>query len=173
MTVFIGLLRAVNVGGTGKLTMADLKALCLKVGFEDVATYIQSGNVVFSSQLGAAQAAALLNTTLETHMGKAPGVFLRTHDELSALLAVCPFSKQPGNKVSVVFFDEAFDPALLETMTAPAGEQAAVIGREVHIHYPDGMGRSKLKLSGLSSGTARNLNTLRKLETMAGALVAG
>lgn len=173
MTVFIGLLRAVNVGGTGKLAMADLKALCLEAGFSDVSTYIQSGNVVFSTMLGVHEAASLLNETLEAHMGKAPGVFLRTHAEVSAVLAACPFAEKPGNKVSIFFFDEAFDPAVLDTMIAPAGEQAAIIGREVHVFYPDGMGRSKLKLAGLSKGTARNLNTLRKLKAMAGALLAG
>ncbi|MBB4121240.1 DUF1697 domain-containing protein [Martelella radicis] len=173
MTVFIGLLRAVNVGGTGKLAMADLKALCLEAGFSDVSTYIQSGNVVFSTTLGENEAANLLDETLAAHMGKAPGVFLRTHVELAALLSACPFADKPGNKVSVFFFEKPFDPTALATMTAPAGEEAAVIGREVHVHYPEGMGRSKLKLAGLSKGTARNLNTLRKLEAMAGALLAG
>ena len=173
MTVFIGLLRAVNVGGSGKLAMADLKAICVEAGFGEVATFIQSGNVVFSTTLDERQAESLLNASLAKHMGTAPGVFLLTPQRLAGLLDACPFAEKPGNRVIVSFFKEAFDPDALDAMSAPDSEQAAIIDGTVHLYYPKGIGRSKLKLSGLAKGTARNLNTLHKLKTMAEALVAG
>ena len=69
-TTYIALLRAVNVSGTGKLPMADLKALCMAAGLLNVRTYIASGNVVFESKLSAAKVKAVLVSNLKTCMGK-------------------------------------------------------------------------------------------------------
>ena len=86
MGVFVGLLRAVNVGGTGKIAMSDLRGLCEDAGFDDVVTYIQSGNVVFRSKLGVAKAQQKLEQALAAKMGKAVGVHLRTPAELAAIV---------------------------------------------------------------------------------------
>ena len=115
MTAFIALLRAVNVGGTGKLAMADLKALCEAAGFENPRTYIQSGNVVFASRLGEAKVKATLEAALAKHMGKPVGVLVRSAKEMEAVLSANPFPKAPGNRVIVTFLDE---PATKAALTA-------------------------------------------------------
>ena len=90
MMAYVALLRAVNVGGTGKLSMAELERMCVRAGFEDVRTYIASGNVVLRSARGGAhdekQVKALLEKELARHAGKPVGV-LHVHDVLSAGVA--------------------------------------------------------------------------------------
>jgi uncharacterized protein (DUF1697 family) len=84
MPSYIALLRAVNVGGTGKLPMAELKAMCMAEGFGDVQTYIASGNVVFTSKLAAAEVKAALEKRLQDYAGRPVGVVVRTADEMAA-----------------------------------------------------------------------------------------
>src|SRR5207245_463258 len=81
MAVFVALLRAVNVGGTGKLPMSDLKQMCEAAGFRKVRTYIASGNVLFESGNTAAEVKAALETALQTYAGKPVGVLVRTAAE--------------------------------------------------------------------------------------------
>ena len=87
MAVFIALLRAVNVGGTGKLPMDDLKAMCKRAGFRAVRTYIASGNVVFESEQSESQVKAALEKKLSAYAGKPVGVLVRTSTELAEVLA--------------------------------------------------------------------------------------
>lgn len=163
MGVFVGLLRAVNVGGTGKLAMSDLRGLCEDAGFEDVVTYIQSGNVVFRSKLGVAKAQQKLEQALAAKMGKAVGVHLRTPAELAAIVKRNPFPRVEPNRVLVLFLDRAPGKGALADIVIPAREEVELFGREVFVHYPDGMGRSKLKIPFAKTATGRNLNTVRKL----------
>ncbi|NLS19755.1 DUF1697 domain-containing protein [Rhizobium sp. P40RR-XXII] len=167
MTVFVALLRAVNVGGTGMLSMADLKALCEEIGFKDVKTYIQSGNVVFRTEEGEATAQTLLEGALANKMGKSPGVILRSREALERVAENSPFPHAKPNYLLVNFLRDAAPEDALTKLVAPGGEEVHVAGREVYVHYPDGSGRSKLKLPALKAGTARNLNTVRKLAEMA------
>jgi len=167
MTVFVALLRAVNVGGTGKLPMAELRALAEKEGFTDAATYIQSGNLVFRSTLSRADVQARLETALSRYFGKPQTVLLRTADELEDLCARSPFPDAAPNRILITFLSEPAPAGALEDMVAPDGEQAEILGSEIAVHYPNGQGRSKLKLPALKPGTVRNLNTVRKLLEMA------
>ncbi|WJS03190.1 DUF1697 domain-containing protein [Roseibium aggregatum] len=167
MTVFVALLRAVNVGGTGKLPMANLRSMAEDIGLEAVATYIQSGNLVFKTNLKAEDVLCRLTEALTAYFGKTPGVMLRTIPELETLCAQMPFPDAPPNRVLVTFLPEAAPSDALEAMVAPDGEEAVVLGREIVVRYPDGSGSSKLKFPALKPGTARNLNTVRKLLEMA------
>ncbi|MCK7614317.1 DUF1697 domain-containing protein [Roseibium sediminicola] len=167
MAVFVALLRAVNVGGTGKLPMADLRAMAEALGFDNIATYIQSGNLVFTSDLAAEEVLAGLDDALTAHFGKSPGIMLRALDELEALYARMPFQDAQPSQVLVTFLQEETAPDALEHMVAADGEEAVVLGSEIVVHYPNGQGRSKLKLPALKPGTARNLNTVRKLLELA------
>jgi uncharacterized protein (DUF1697 family) len=170
MPVYAALLRAVNVGGTGKLPMSDLRKLCSKAGFAGVTTYIQSGNVVFSSRLGAARVQRLLEEALAETMGKPVGVHLRSPEELASILARNPFPGVAGNRV-IVFFLESPPPSdALAGLAIPGNEEVRLSGREVFVHYPDGMGQSKLKLPIAKTATARNLNTVEKLLELSRAL---
>ena len=83
MTSYVALLRAVNVGGTGKLPMSDLKSMCEKAGFARVRTYIASGNVVFGSDLTEAGVKATLEAALAAYAGKPVGVLVRTAAEMA------------------------------------------------------------------------------------------
>src|ERR1700688_4660786 len=92
MTTYIALLRAVNVGGTGKLPMADLKALCAELRFSRIETYIASGNLVFDSDRSPAKVQAELEKRLLAYAAKAIGVFVRTAAEMRTILKRNPFS---------------------------------------------------------------------------------
>ena len=163
MAVFIALLRAVNVGGTGTLAMSDLRELCEQAGFRNVATYIQSGNVVFTSSLTAGKAKQTLEAALHKKMGRPVGVLLRTPQEIDAIIKRNPFTHAAPNRLLVLFLDSAVPKNALASLVIPGREEVEASGREVFIHYPDGMGRSRLKIPFADRATGRNLNTLRKL----------
>ncbi|PZM17137.1 DUF1697 domain-containing protein [Rhizobium tubonense] len=167
MPVYVALLRAVNVGGTGALPMAELKQLCEELGFAGVKTYIQSGNVLFRSDGAEARVRKLLEDALAKRMGKPPGVLLRSAVELQAVADGSPFPHAKPNYLLVTFLAEPPPEDALDKLSAPDGEEVSIAGREIYIHFPNGSGRSKLKLPALKAGTARNLNTVRKLAEMA------
>ncbi|MFC4763915.1 DUF1697 domain-containing protein [Dyella koreensis] len=169
MTIYIALLRAVNVGGTGKLPMAELKAMCEEVGFEEVRTYIASGNVVFRSRKSAAQLKAALEKRLALYAGKPVGVAIRTAAEMAEVGKANPFPEAPGNRTVAIFLDEPPPADTLKTVTHQNGEKIRLGKREVYVYYGDGMADSKLKIGAAKNGTARNMNTVLKLAEMAAA----
>lgn len=172
-TAYAALLRAVNVGGTGKLAMTDLARLCEKAGFCDVKTYIQSGNVVFTCGGREPAVKKALEQALAKHIGKPVAVMIRTAGELEATIAANPFPKAEPNRLLITFFDEALPKGAVDGIEGPDGERLAIRGRELFIHYPNGMGASKLKApAALKVGTGRNLNTVNKLAAMLRALEA-
>ena len=167
MTAFAALLRAVNVGGTGKLPMRDLVTMCERVGFSSPRTYIASGNVVFSSDAKEADVKAKLEEALQAYADKPVAVLVRTLDELSAILADNPFPGASPNKVMVLFLDDAPSARDIDAVSALKNETLHLGKREIYIHYPDGMGRSTLKVPAAAHGTARNMNTVAKITAMA------
>lgn len=169
MTTLIALLRAVNVGGTGKLPMADLRSMAEKVGFTEVRTYIQSGNLIFLTQEAPSAAKSLLEETLEAYAGKPVGVILRTAKELQHILEVNPFADAERSKVGVLFLDSPPSQNTIETAKGQVDEEIELGQSEIFIHYPSGMGRSKLRLMAMSNGTMRNINTVDKLAKIAAA----
>jgi uncharacterized protein (DUF1697 family) len=170
MTAYVALLRAVNVGGTGKLPMAELKALCEAAGLEAVKTYIASGNVVFWSDQSAKAVKAVLEEKLEAYAGKPGGVLVRTAAEMARVLSDNPFADKAPNKTVAIFLDTPPTADAIESVTGKAGEELKLGTREIYVYYPDGMGTSKLKIPAARAGTARNMNTVAKLCEMAAAL---
>jgi uncharacterized protein (DUF1697 family) len=170
MKVFVALLRAINVGGTGKLAMSELRQLCEEAGFKDCRTYIQSGNAVFRSPLSEPSVKAKLEKSLATVLGKPFAALVRTRSELQAIIQTNPFKSAEANRVLVVFMDEPLPRDALKGLQVPGREQVRLEGRELFVHYPDGMGRSKLKLPFAQMGTGRNLNTVVKLAALAAEL---
>jgi uncharacterized protein (DUF1697 family) len=170
MTAYVALLRAVNVGGTGKLPMTELKALCEAAGFGKVRTYIASGNVVFDSKLAEAKVKAALEASLAKYAGKPVGVMVRTATEMAAVLAANPFPKAAPNRVVAIFLDAAPPADTLKNVSGLNGEEIAMGAREIYVHYGDGMADSKLKIAAAKAGTARNINTVGKLAEMAAQL---
>ena len=167
MPIYIALLRAVNVGGTGKLSMPALKSMCLEAGFRDVETYIASGNAVFHANASASKVKTELEAKLLAYAGKPVGVHVRTADEMKAILDRNPFSKHPTNFTVAIFLDERPPSDALNHATGKADEEMHLGEREIYVHYGAGMGRSKLKIPAAKYGTARNMNTVAKLVAMA------
>lgn len=167
MPTHIALLRAVNVVGTGMLLMADLRTLCAKAGFTDVRTYIQSGNVVFASPLSAAAAKGKLEKAVAAKLGKHCRVLLRSADELERVIDSNPFPEAAANQLLVLFLDDAPPKTAIADWKIPGRERLALHGRELYVHFPEGQGKSKLKVPFADVGTGRNLNTVRKLIDLA------
>ncbi|QIG95996.1 DUF1697 domain-containing protein [Bradyrhizobium sp. 6(2017)] len=163
MPRYVALLRAVNVGGTGKLPMTELKAMCVDAGFADVQTYIASGNVVFSSKLAAAKVKAAPEKRLHAYAGKPVGVVVRSADEIAAVLQANPFPNEPPNHTVAIFLDEPPARNALKDVKGQQDEQIRLGKREIYVTYGSGMGRSKLKIPAAVQGTARNINTIAKL----------
>ena len=167
MTNYIALLRAVNVGGTGKLPMTELAAMCERCGFAKVKTYIASGNVVFQSAKSESQVKKLLEAALAEYAGKPVGVMVRTAAEMAAVLAANPFPERANNLTHAFFLDAAPPADTLEKVTNRNSEEIRLGTREIYVFYPDGAGQSKLKIPAAKTGTARNMNTVAKLADMA------
>jgi uncharacterized protein (DUF1697 family) len=167
MTRFIALLRAVNVGGTGLLPMKELAALCAGLGHEDVRTYIASGNVLFRSVLPEADVRTGLERALAGRMRKPVDVMVRTTAEMQAVLEANPFPAADPKRVVVAFLNEPAPADFLGRIKNVAGEEVRILGREIHLHYRDGIARSKLKLPSSPASTGRNLNTVARLAELA------
>ena len=164
----IALLRAVNVGGTGKLKMADLRASLGAAGYRNVRTYIQSGNVVIDGPVPPAE----LQDHLAQRHGLKTAVICLLPSELDAMIAQIPWSGAENLIALALFCDPSAQPDL-DTARAVAarGEAIHPLPRALAIHYPNGQANSRLA-SGLERHlgicvTVRNLRTARKLLQLA------
>src|SRR4051794_22851538 len=170
MNAYVALLRAVNVGGTGKLPMSDLKGLCERAGFLRVRTYIASGNVVFVSREPEARVKAALEAALAGYAGKPVGVLVRTAAEMAAVVAANPFPDASPSRTVAILLDEPPPRDAAERATGRAGEVIRLGRRVIYVLYGDGMGRSRLKIPAAGAATARNINTITRLAEMAAEL---
>jgi uncharacterized protein (DUF1697 family) len=175
MTVMVVLVRGINVGGRSKLAMADLREIAEGCGFEQVRTYIQSGNLVCTaSQRSSGAVAATLEKALAESTELRPKVMARTRDELAAAIDDNPFLQRGEDPAHLhVTFLGSGEKASLGSldMSAYAPEEAAVVGAQLYLFLPTGLGRSKLagdlaRLEG-PPGTTRNWRTTTKLLAMA------
>jgi uncharacterized protein (DUF1697 family) len=166
MAQYVALLRAVNVGGTGKLPMTDLKAMCEAVGFAQVQTYIASGNVVFESKASEAKVKAALEKRLHAYAGAPIGVIVRTATEMAAVLEANPFPKASPSQAVTIFLDTSPPADALDHAVGVHDEIMHLGKREIFVHFPGGQGRSKLRIPAAKAGTARNMNTVAKLAEM-------
>ena len=167
MSAWAALLRAVNVGGTGKLPMAELKALCEALGLAQAQTYIASGNVVFASDLAEAELKAMIEAALEAKYGKRIEVLVRSGADMARVVQANPWPDRPGNRVVAIFCDGELT---LDGITGQGGERIELGQREVFVDYPDGMADTRLRIPAAKLGTARNMNTVTKLAAMAAEL---
>lgn len=170
MTGYVALLRAVNVGGTGKLPIVTLAQMCVTAGFERVKTYIASGNVVFQSGGSEDEARSALEDQLHAYAGKNVGVIVRTAVEIADTLARNPFVDSPGNRVMALFVDGALPVDPNDGVTGIKTEKVRLGKRELFVLYPDGMANTRLRIPSEKHGTARNMNTVAKLAEMAAAV---
>jgi len=167
MAKYVALLRAVNVGGTGKLPMAKLQAMCIDAGFTGVKTYIASGNVVFASPAKPARVKAELEARLLAYAKKPVGVIVRTAAEMRQALEANPFPSSAPNRTIAIFLDEPPPSDALAHASGLKDEEMRLGERVIYVHYGEGMANSKLRIPAARSGTMRNMNTIAKLADMA------
>jgi uncharacterized protein (DUF1697 family) len=113
------------------------------------------------------EAKAALEAALGASAGKPVGVIVRTAAEMAKVLAKNPFPDRPASRTVAIFLDHAPAADALKDVKGQANEELRLGAREIYVHYPDGIGRSKLRISAAEGGTARNMNTLAKLAAMA------
>jgi uncharacterized protein (DUF1697 family) len=147
--------------------MADLKSMCSDAGFTRVQTYIASGNVVFESKAAPARVKAALEARLLAYAGKPVGVVVRTAPEMMAALTANPFPKAEPKYAYAFFLDSRPPHDALDHAAGQRDEEMRLGEREIFVHYPSGMGRSKLRIPAAKTGTARNMNTVAKLAEIA------
>ena len=169
MARYIAFLRAVNVGGTGKLPMAELRALCVELGFSDVKTYIASGNLLLTSKASKAVVKAMLEKQLAEYAGKPVGVIVRTPSELESVLDNNPFADKDPRFAVAIFLDKKPPVDALEKATGQSDEEMSLGNKEIYVYYGSGMARSKLRIPAVKDGTTRNTNTIRKMVELASA----
>jgi uncharacterized protein (DUF1697 family) len=161
---YIAFLRGINVGGATKLPMAELKSICKDIGFQNVRTYLNSGNVIFESELSEELLIKNLEHALYSEKQKHISVIIRTAKDLESVKSGNPFPNAKPAQVGVMFFADKVPKDAIKAITIPGPEEIKISGREIYIHYPNGMGRSKLKLPKMSrNGTVRNINTVTRL----------
>jgi uncharacterized protein (DUF1697 family) len=180
MATFIALLRAVNVGGTGRLPMKDLKAACEDAGLQKVSTYIASGNVVFDSDKSAAAVKSLLADLLRKRLGLAKNhVLIRTPERLARVVGRNPFADAAAerpNRLMIAFLDGLPQAGAVAALAAFDGpERLHLDGDHLYVDYAQGVARSRLTPAFLDkalkvAATARNWNTANTLLKMALAL---
>lgn len=178
MSRYISLLRGINVSGQKKIKMVELKDMYESLGFVDVETYIQSGNVVFSTK-GASE--TLLTKKIEQAIHKTFGfdvpVFVITQKDLQKAMKQAPFTKNEketlGNKIFITFLKDIptkADLALLEPAKADS-ESYTAKGDVIYFSFPNGAGKTKLTNSFVeqklkTTATTRNWNTIETLHSM-------
>lgn len=174
----IALLRGVNVGGTGRLPMAEFRALLDEIGLGPARTYLQSGNAVFRSAAAAAGIEARIAGAVAARFGFRPACFVLGLDALEAALAANPFPvPEPEEQTLHLFFlreDRAGGDAAPLAAGARRGERVAFGPGVLYLHAPEGIGRSELaqkveRLLG-QPATARNLRSVRAIAALARAL---
>jgi uncharacterized protein (DUF1697 family) len=181
MATLVSLLRGVNVGGHKKLKMSQLAELYGSLGFTDVRTYVQSGNVVFSHDGGAAERVAKqIEKELKSRLNLDVTIFLRTPDELGDLAERNPFKKYEPNRVHITFLSTKPNEIPTNRIDAARarGELFSVQNREVFLFLPNGQGKTKLSNSFFEKvlnvrATTRNWNTVTALLKMANQPGAG
>ena len=165
--VYVGLLRGVNVGGNNKMPMADLRSLLEDLGLSDVRTYIQSGNVIFTSST--TPKSTTLEAAIEKRFAIKTDVVLRSASELTVAVKNSPFSVSEEARVHVGFMAKKVPEAIVATVDRERFEpdRFAIVGSEVYLYLPVGIGQSKLPnylIRQLKTPvTMRNWNTVNKL----------
>jgi uncharacterized protein (DUF1697 family) len=177
MPVLISMLRGVNIVGRNKIKMDELRALYESLKFESPRTYVQSGNVIFRTKVKNSPALAKkIQNAIESTFGFRPDVMLRTPDELRSAIAGCPFIGRglEPSKLLVTFLAGEPGPGAHETLASLKGypEEVHLKGRELYIHFPNGVGQSKLPWSKVekltqTTGTARNWNSVMQMLAIA------
>jgi uncharacterized protein (DUF1697 family) len=163
VTAYVALVRGVNVAGTGKLPKDELKAMGEACGFEKVRTFINSGNLLFTSDLAERTVKQRVEEKLSSFFGRPVPVFVRSAKEIAESEERNPFDDDKPSRVMAHFIDEQPSQAMLDDARDVQGERLALGPRLIYVSYGEGIGKSKLKLPAVKQGTARNMNSVGKI----------
>lgn len=164
MNTHFAFLRGINVSRNTMVSMKELVAICTHIGFKNVRTWLNSGNVIFESPLPETELQRVLETALSKKTGKETGIVIRSPEDLERVVKDNPFADAASSQVGVLLVTEPIAENILAEFVIPGREKVVLGKREVYVHYPDGMGRSNLRWPlSLRGGTMRNINTLSKL----------
>jgi uncharacterized protein (DUF1697 family) len=177
MGIFVAMLRSINVGGRNRVAMADLLALVGALGYRDAATYVQSGNVVFSGSGSTAGVARSIEQRIVSDLGLTVPVVVRSRSQWKRTLAANPFADLDVDPktLHVTFLSASPDPKGVQGLEDGAfgSDELTVVGTDVFLHCPGGYGETKLNNAFLerrlgATATTRNWRTVMKLGEMAG-----
>jgi uncharacterized protein (DUF1697 family) len=173
---YVALLRGINVSGQKKILMRELRDLCESIGLDEVATYVQSGNVVFNHSEDDVSLVAAIEDAIRIRFGFEVPVIVRSKRELTNVASSNPFLAEDGideRHLCVIFLADEPSPARLDAIEVPGppGDRFAGVGRHIYLHCPAGFARTKLsnnffeKKLGLPA-TTRNWRTVNALFDM-------
>jgi uncharacterized protein (DUF1697 family) len=177
MPVYVALLRGINLGGHKKIKMEELRASLAAMGFDEVKTYIQSGNVVFkAAKISDKALSKKIEATILSKFGHSVSVIIRTADEIQKVIANNPFLKDPNvdqTKLHVMFLPDApAQPALkqLETLVLKP-DQFRSLGKELYFYLPNGVAESAVMKKPIDRvlaipTTMRNWRTVNTIQQM-------
>ncbi|MEO6432906.1 MAG: DUF1697 domain-containing protein [Sphingomicrobium sp.] len=168
MTAYVAMLRAVNVAGTGKLAMSDLRAIGEQCGFGAVRTYIASGNLLFTSSEEETEAKDRLQAHVDGRFGRSMPIFVRSAAELAEAAAGNPFDDDKPSRVMAHFIDQPPTQRMIDEARDIAGERIALGPRLLYVSYGEGIGKTRLNLPAVKLGTARNLNSVTRMAALLG-----
>jgi uncharacterized protein (DUF1697 family) len=169
MTRYVALLRGINVGGANKISMPQLRAMAENLGYQSVSTYINSGNLLFTSSQGGGGLAEEIQQAITAEFGRPIEVTVRSLDQLRRILAANPYPEGNPSQVTVAFLTKPAAANAREKVATLAGdhEPFTFAGTEIYVNYTHGLGNSKLaeRFSGAVgvSATVRNIRTVGKI----------
>ena len=176
MAIYVGLLRAINLGSVNKISMPALRTMLEDLGYANVGTYVQSGNVVFDApRTSQPSLSSAIERAVSSTFGHDISVIIRKGSDLERVVRDNPFAAEdvPPSALHVVFLAQRA-PAKAVTALDPERwlpDKFEVRGPEVYLFLPNGMGRSKMSIAYFEKalgirGTARNWNTVNKLREL-------
>lgn len=175
MKTYIALIRGINVGGHKKVPMADLRDVLSGIGFKDVTTYIQSGNVVFQSSENNTKALEdSISKAIKSHFGFNVPVLVKTKQELQFIFDSCVFSEEIKVKSYFILLDQVPDASLVKEVHAITIEKetVSIVNDCLYFYSSVGYGRTKFNMASIEkklkvNATSRNYNTISKLLKLA------
>ena len=170
MKAHIALLGGINVGGHKKVPMLELRDLLTKAGFQNVQTYIQSGNVVFQSSIEISELEKIIQKSIYNHFGFEVSVIIKTNKQLQVILDNYPLSEEKKEKSYFIMLNKIPDSNLVNEVDKIAYENEEIIIKNDCIYFccSTGYGRTKFNMNTYERklnvvGTSRNYKTMVKL----------
>jgi uncharacterized protein (DUF1697 family) len=166
LTAFVAMVRGVMPVGSGVLPAALLKKMGEECGFEQVRTFIATGNLLFVSSASEQSVLRILQPRIDEHFGRATPVFIRSAREMADAAARNPFADDKPSRVMAHFINEQPVQSMIDEARDVAGERIALGPRCIYVSYGEGIGKARLKLPAVKQGTARNMNSVAKMAAL-------